>query len=316
MDNVASVAPRSEFSAEAAIGLAEQPKRLSPKWLYDAAGSALFELITELPEYYPTRTEIALLRSYANDIANLVPADGALVEFGSGASIKTRTLLDAGSHIGAYVPIDISADFLAHTATDLRRRYPALAVHPIAGDFTRPIKMPDTLDNLPKVGFFPGSTIGNLEPKAARDLLAGARVWADVRAFVLGADLVKDETVLLAAYDDAQGVTARFITNVLERLAAEPDVRIDPKQFRYRARWNAELARIDMELVAWRAHTARIGDAEISFAADEPIHISASRKYTHETLEALAEGGGWRVSSLYDGNDSLFAVAVLVPSDN
>lgn len=315
MNDMAPVAFRSEMVADAAMGLTEQPKRLAPKWLYDADGSELFEQITKLPEYYPTRTETALLRKHAVDLARLVPAGGALVELGSGASVKTRMLLDAGPHIGAYVPIDISADFLEETAADLRRRYQALAVHPVVGDFTRPIQLPDAIHSLPKVGFFPGSTIGNLECDAAKDLLAGARAWNNSEAFVLGADLVKDEATLVAAYNDTQGVTARFITNALVRLAAEPDVRMDPERFRYRASWNAELARIDMELVARNAHTACIGDIEISFAADEPIHVSASRKYTHATLAALAESGGWKINSLFGAEDNLFAVAVLVPSD-
>jgi len=315
MDNAAATAWRSEMVADAAIGLTDQPKRLSPKWLYDTVGSALFERITKLPEYYPTRTETALLRSSADDLARLVPAGGALVELGSGASVKTRILLDAGPHLGAYVPIDISANFLNETAGDLRRRYPTLAVHPIVADFTRPVQLPDATHGLPKVGFFPGSTIGNLELEAAKDLLVGVRAWNNVQAFVLGADLVKDKATLVDAYDDAQGVTARFVTNALVRLAAEPDVRIDPERFCYRASWNADLAQIDMELVARNAHTARIGDVEISFAAEEPIHVSASRKYTHTTLAALAKAGGWRIDTLYGAEDKLFTVAVLVPSD-
>ena len=315
MDDAAPIGLRSQMVADAVMGLTATPKRLSPKWLYDTAGSALFEQITKLPEYYLTRTETVLLGNRADDLAGLVPASAALVELGSGASVKTRILLDAGSHLGAYVPIDISANFLKETADDLRRSYPALKVHPVVGDFTQPVQLPDAIHDLPKVGFFSGSTIGNLQPEVGRDLLAGARAWSGVQAFVLGADLVKDEATLVAAYDDAQGVTARFITNALVRLAAEPDVRIDPKRFYYRASWDVELAQIDMELVAKTAHTGRIGETEISFAADEPIHVSASRKYTPATLAALAEAGGWRIDTLYSDEDKLFAVAVLVPSD-
>lgn len=224
-------------------------------------------------------------------------------------------LLDAGHHLGAYVPIDISADFLEETARELRLRYPALAIHPVVADFTRPVTLPREVRSLPNVAFFPGSTIGNLMPEGARGLLAGVRDWEDVWAFVLGADLIKDEATLVAAYDDAQGVTACFIANALVRLAAEPDVRIDPDAFAYRASWDAELARIDMELVARNAHTARVGGAEIAFAAGEAIHVSASRKYTLATSAALAEAGGWRIDTLHGDEDELFAVAVLVPSD-
>lgn len=313
MNRSVNLASRSEMVADAAIGLTARCKRLSPKWLYDAAGSAIFERITGLPEYYLTRTETAILRSNAVELASLVPLGGALVELGSGASVKTRILLDAGAHLGAYVPIDISADFLKETASDLRRCYPALAVHPVAADFTRPVELPTQVRGLPRVAFFPGSTIGNLVPEVARGLLAGVRAWGDIRAFVMGADLVKDEATLVAAYDDAQEVTARFIANALARLAAEPDVRIDPDAFDYRASWDADLAQIDMELVARKSHTALIGDAEVAFAAGEPIHVSASRKYTPATLAALAEAGGWRVKTLHKDVDRLFAVAVLVP---
>lgn len=315
MNDTATLTTRSEIVADASQGLSAQPKQLSPKWLYDAAGSALFERITGLREYYLTRTETAILRSRAGALADLVPRGGALVELGSGASVKTRALLDEGTHLGAYVPIDISADFLEETANDLRRRYPGLAVHPLVADFTRPVVLPTQVRNLPSIAFFPGSTIGNLVPDVARDLLAGVRAWGDVRAFVIGADLVKDEDTLVAAYDDAQGVTARFIANALVRLAAEPDVRIDPDAFDYRASWNADLARIDMELIARKSHTAHIAGTEIAFAKGEPVHVSASRKYTAATLAALAEAGGWRVETMHQDADRMFAVAVLEPCD-
>ncbi|HKL70989.1 L-histidine N(alpha)-methyltransferase, partial [Salibaculum sp.] len=310
MRDLASRASLSGIAADAAQGLAERPRRLSPKWLYDAAGSALFEQITRLPEYYPTRTETAILRRHSDALAALIPSGGALVELGSGASAKTRILLEAAPHLGAYVPIDISADFLEETAQDLRRRFLALPVYPAVADFTRSVTLPGAVRALPKTAFFPGSTIGNLEPDVARDLLTDIRAWGDVRVLVLGADLVKDAATLVAAYDDSQGVTARFTTNALVRLAAEPGVRIDPDAFTYRASWNAGLARIDMELIARKAHTARIEEAEFAFAADEPILVSASRKYTPESHAALAEAGGWQLDMQYRDDNDLFAVAV------
>ncbi|WP_417524325.1 L-histidine N(alpha)-methyltransferase [Marinovum sp.] len=298
---------------DALEGLSQRQKRLSPKWLYDQRGSALFEEITGLPEYYLTRTEAAILTEYAAELAGLVPEGGALVEFGSGASVKTRTLLDAGDHFAAYVPIDISANFLHQTAHGLRAHYPRLEIAPVVADFTAPVRLPPHLDAMAKVGFFPGSTIGNLPPEAATDLLRHARRWPGAQGFILGADLVKDEATLVAAYDDAQGVTAQFIGNILHRLNAELGADFDTGAFAYRATWNAALARIDMELVSTRAQTVSLPGARIDFAAGEAIHVSASRKYTEQTLAQLVVPAGWRVEQLLTDEDRAFAVAVLLP---
>lgn len=298
---------------DALEGLSQAQKRLSPKWLYDQRGSALFEDITELPEYYLTRTEAAILSDNAAELAGLVPEGGALVEFGSGASVKTRTLLDAGDHLAAYVPIDISADFLHQTAQGLRALYPRLEIAPVVADFTAPVRLPPHLDAMAKVGFFPGSTIGNMPPEVAKDLLRHARRWPGAQGFILGVDLVKDEATLVAAYDDAQGVTAQFIGNILHRLNAELQADFDPEGFAYRANWNAGLARIDMELVSTRAQTVSLPGARIEFAEGEAIHVSASRKYTEETLAQLVEPAGWRVGRLLTDDDRRCAVAVLLP---
>ncbi len=306
--------PSQEMLADAVAGLTAQPKRLSPKWLYDRRGSELFEEITGLPEYYPTRTETAILRDHAAALGRLVPPGGALVELGSGASVKTRLLLDAAPHLGAYVPVDISADFLHLAAADLRRRYPALDVVPVVGDFTGRVRLPAAVASLPKAGFFPGSTIGNLEPAAARDLLAHARAWPGMAGFVLGVDLVKDPVELVAAYDDAAGVTARFIGNILTRLNREAGAAFDPAAFAYEALWNAGAARIDMRLVSTRAQSVALPGARIDFAAGEPIHVSAARKYTPRSLAALAAAAGWRIDRTLTDPDTRFAVAVLAPS--
>lgn len=298
---------------DALQGLTAQAKSLNPKWLYDHRGSALFEEITGLPEYYPTRTEARILRERAKELAQLVPAGGALVELGSGASVKTRTLLDAGSHFGTYVPIDISRDFLLETADDLRSRYPDLNVAPVVADFSAPVALPDGLSQMPKVGFFPGSTIGNLTPDRAQALLSGARAWDGIDAFILGADMVKNTQELVAAYDDAQGVTARFIQNILVRLNREAEADFDMGTFDYKASWNSDLERIDMQLVSNRDQIVTLAGRKISFNADEAIHVSAARKYTPESLRTLALHAGWDVAARHTDADDRFSVAVLTP---
>ena len=298
--------------ADALDGLTSTPKSLPPKWFYDRRGSELFERITELPEYYPTRTEAAILRDHAARLGRLVPDGGALVELGSGASVKTRTLLDAGHHFGAYVPVDISEGFLLATAKGLRALYPELAIHPVVGDFTGPVDLPEAVVEMPKVGFFPGSTIGNLEPAEAVALLSRARGWPGARAFILGADLVKDEAELIAAYDDAQGVTAAFNRNLLERLNREAGTDFDLSTFRHEARWTGD--RIEMHLISTRPQRVRLEGRDIHFAAGESIHTESCRKYTARALDDLAAASGWRVEDLLTDGAARFAVAILRPT--
>ena len=299
---------------DAVAALSKTHKTLSPKWLYDDRGSALFEQITSLPEYYLTRTEADILRRNANTLAALVPDGGALVELGSGASVKTRYLLDAGTHFGTYVPIDISADFLHRTADALRLRYPDLKIAPQIGDFLAPLDLPLEISAAPKVGFFPGSTIGNLDPAAAQTLLRNARAWPAVEGFVLGVDLVKDTDELVAAYDAAAGVKADFITNILVRLNREAGANFDLDAFRYEAAWNSDAARIDMRLISSTDQTVDLPGARIAFAAEEPIHVSASRKYTLDSLTALATSAGWHLEETWTDADIRFAVAALRPA--
>ncbi|MEM9011731.1 MAG: L-histidine N(alpha)-methyltransferase [Pseudomonadota bacterium] len=301
----------SDLTAAALAGLSTMPKRLSPKWLYDEAGSALFEQITELPEYYLTRAEAEILRDNAAELAALVPEGGALVELGAGASIKTRALLDAGHQISAYVPIDISEEFLLTTAATLRQHYPAIAVEPVVADFTAAPTLPKAVRERPKVGFFPGSTIGNLAEEEAVALLTWARDWPGVQAFILGADLVKDEATLVAAYDDAAGVTAAFNLNLLTRLNREAGADFDPGAFVHEARWMGD--RIEMHLVASSAQTVTLAGQRIPFAAGESIHTESCRKYTDATLAALARAAGWRVETTLTDGAQRFAVAILRP---
>lgn len=301
----------TSLARDTLAGLKQPNKSLSPKYLYDQRGSELFEKITTLPEYYPTRTETAILQEYADQLAELVPQGGALVEYGSGASTKTRLLLDAGRHFGAYVPIDISADFLRDTAKGLKKRYPELDIKPVIGDFTQAIPLPDSTVKLSKVAFFPGSTIGNIPRQTAVDLLSNARRWPNIQSFILGVDLVKDPTELVAAYDDAQGITAAFIRNMLVRLNRDLDANFDLGAFRYSATWHAKTSRISMDLISTKEQTVEICGASISFAKDEPIHISAARKFTPETLAALASEAGWNLDTLLTDSAQRFAVAVL-----
>ncbi|MEQ3624226.1 MAG: L-histidine N(alpha)-methyltransferase [Celeribacter sp.] len=301
------------FTRSLLDGLTATPKTAEAKWFYDAEGSALFERITELPEYYPTRTEIGILRDRLADIAMHVPDGAALIELGSGASVKTRVLLDGLDRLAAYVPIDISAEFLAQTARGLRRDYPALTIHPVTGDFMAELSLPDALEGQPKIGFFPGSTIGNLDRDAAVALLAQARRWPEVAGFVLGADLVKAPDVLRAAYDDAQGVTAAFNRNLLHRANREAGADFDPDTFAHEARWNEAEARVEMHLVSRTEQQVRVAGRQVSFAPGETIHTENSRKYTAESLSDMAQAAGWQVAELLTDARDYFAVAVLKP---
>lgn len=301
------------FFEDALWGLTQPAKTLSGKWLYDQRGSELFERVTQAPEYYLTRTEAAILRAHARDLAGLVPAGGALVELGSGASVKTRTLLDAGGHFGAYVPMDISASFLRQTADALRGAYPDLSISPVIGDFTGPVDLPEAVSAMPKVGFFPGTTVGNLEPALAVEVLAHARAWPGVEGFILGADLVKCPTELVAAYDDAGGANADFVGNMLVRMNRDLGAGFDTDAFRHEALWNEDASRVEMRLISTTAQIADLCGTPIGFATGEPIHIAASRKYTPASLASLVTLAGWRVQELVTDPAQRFAVAVLIP---
>lgn len=299
---------------DAKAGLSAFPKRMNPKWFYDHVGSELFEQITDLPEYYPTRTEISILQTQGSKLSRYVDNQAILVELGSGASVKTRILLDKFDHLGGYVPIDISASFLNETASKLSADYPHLPMFPVVGDFLSDISLPYELISSPKVGFFPGSTIGNLETSEAISLLKRAREWNNVSAFILGADLVKDPDILVRAYDDAAGITAKFNLNLLSRLNHECGALFDLSSFGHEARWNADLSRIEMHLVSSIDQKVQLGNVELSFISGESIHTESSHKYTKESIDELARQSGWKVSELLTDEDELFAVAVLQPA--
>lgn len=298
-----------EFRQDVRTGLSGIPKSLPPKWLYDARGSGLFEQITTLPEYYLNRTETSLLRQHAQLLIEAIPEGGTLVELGSGASTKTQLLLDAGRHIGTYVPIDISESSLRASADRLTSAYPDLVVSPIAGDFTKPGALIGPSD--PSICFFPGSTIGNLEPDIARSLLQTVRSWPGIRGFIVGVDLVKGSQTLIDAYDDPKGVTAAFIGNVLVRANTELGTNFDTSRFAYRATWNDDLHQIDMWLGSVRKQEVLMGEERFGFDEGERIHVSESRKFTENSLTRLASQAGWGVDNFLVDPQQRFAVAVL-----
>lgn len=306
----------AEFASDVRNGLAAKPKQLSPKYFYDAAGSELFEAICRTPEYYPTRTETKLLGDIAPELAGLIPANAVLIEFGSGASDKTRLLLDAALQISTYVPIDISSDALAQAAERLHARYPELSVMPLEGDFTTALTLPKTVRDMPKVGFFPGSTIGNFTPEEAVRFLRGARrMLGEGSTLIVGADVVKDEATLLAAYDDAEGVTARFNQNLLVRINRELDGDFDLAQFEHEARWNAQAQRMEMHLVSRIDQIVNAAGQSFAFKAGESLHTENSHKFTPASFAALAGQAGWRINQQWISNTPQFAVFCLTQGE-
>jgi len=302
----------TEFATDVVAGLTATPKRLSPKYFYDSAGSALFEQITELPEYYPTRREIGILEEHADDIAALIPPGAALVEFGSGSSTKTRKVLSTAASLAAYVPVDISAQFLQQQAAELRREYPKLAVLPVAADFTKPFELPDAVRIMPRVGFFPGSTIGNFEPhEAAAFLRHAGRILGRGATFIVGVDLVKDTQVLQKAYCDSQGVTAKFNLNLLARINRELGAKFNLDCFEHHAFFNRERSRIEMHLASLKRQRIKVCGECIDFRAGETIHTENSYKYSVASFSALARGAGWTPTAVWTDPDNYFSVHTL-----
>ena len=301
-----------EFRAEVIEGLSAARKRLSPKWFYDARGSALFEQICRLPEYYLTRQENDLLARIAPEIVAGIPEGTTLVEFGSGASLKTRRLLDASPAIAAYAPIDLSQTALTAAARSIALDYPDLTVHPIVADFTEIADLPSTLGEGPLVGFFPGSTIGNFAPDEAVALMARARrLLGDQAVFIVGVDQAKDSETLGAAYNDPAGVTAAFNLNLLARINRELGGDFDLDAFAHRAVWNAMEGRIEMHLEALRTHRAQAAGVGFTFVKGETIHTENSYKFTPARFAALAAQAGWRVARRWESPAPEFAVYLL-----
>lgn len=296
----------SAFARDVRTGLAQAQKVIPARWLYDRRGSEIFEAITDCPEYYPTRTEVALLKDFAPEVGRLVGPGRAVVEFGSGSSAKTPLLLRA-IEPAAYVPVDISGAFLRASAASLAADFPGLAVLPVEADFTRRFALPPL--EAPLMGFFPGSTIGNLTPGPAVDLLRG---WGSLLGagswLLIGFDLAKDVDVLLAAYDDADGVTAAFNLNLLARVNRDLAGTVSLQDFVHRARWNAAASRIEMHLEAVRDTAFDAAGQHFVMRCGETIHTENSHKWTLEAVRLMGRAAGWTpVASLEDarGADSL-----------
>jgi dimethylhistidine N-methyltransferase len=302
----------STFAADVLAGLGASPKRLPAKYFYDQAGSQLFEQITALPEYYPTRTELRILQTSADAMAALMPTGAGLVEFGSGPTVKARILLRAAPTLTAYVPVDISAEFLDAEASRLRQDFPRLAVLPIAADFTKPFDLPGALEGRPRVGFFPGSTVGNFEPlEAAAFLHNAAHILGPDATMIVGVDLIKDKKVLYEAYNDAAGVTAKFNLNLLTRINRELDGDFDLSAFEHHAIYNGELHRIEMHLASRKAQRVRVRGRAFAFRAGETIHTENSYKYTVDGFAVLARGAGWASRAVWTDERQYFSVHAL-----
>jgi len=296
------------FRADVLAGLERRPRAIPARWFYDRRGSELFEAITDLPEYYPSRTEIGILDHIAPAVRDLVGEGRAVVEFGSGSSTKTPILLGAVAP-SAYVPIDISGDFLRDSSRTLSAQFPHLLVLPFEADFMRLLTLPRAIEAAPKLGFFPGSTIGNMTPLMAIDLLRAMRASLGEGAMLLiGMDRVKGADVLVPAYDDAAGVTAAFNMNLLDQINRELAGTIPLDAFRHVARWNDDRARIEMHLEATRDADFTVDGRPFSIAAGETIHTENSHKYGPREARILLRGGGWTPVAEWTDPDGLFAV--------
>jgi L-histidine Nalpha-methyltransferase len=302
--------PDPAFRADVLAGLAAPIPAIPARWLYDRRGSELFDEITRLPSYYPTRTETALLRQIMPDLVRRVPRGAAVIEFGAGSAAKTPILLEAIAP-AVYVPVDISGDYLREGAAALEVRLPGLEVIPLVADFTVPVALPRQVQSLPKLGFFPGSTIGNFVPQSAVDLLRNFRRQLGTGSWLLiGMDRVKPAERLIAAYQDPEGVTARFNLNLLERINRELDATIPLEAFRHEARWNAMLARIEMHLVAQRDIRFTVAGQSFSLRRGASIHTENSHKYEAQAARVLLLAGGWTPSVEWTDPDGDFCIVL------
>ena len=281
------------FRADVLKGLSEPQKAVPARWFYDEAGSRLFEDITRLPEYYPTRAETEILADRASEFRELIGPGRAVVEFGSGSSLKTPLLL-AAIEPAAYVPLDISGAFLRASAAALAAKFRHVPVYPVEADFMREVALPEAVSALPKLGFFPGSTIGNMVPRTATDLLRTMRATlGEGSRLLIGMDLVKDPSVLEAAYDDAAGVTAAFNLNLAHRINRELEGTIPVADLRHVARWNDDFARIEMHLAAERDIAFTVAGHRFAMRAGETIHTENSHKFSRRSANLLLLAGGW-----------------------
>ena len=281
------------FRDDVLAGLSAPIPAIPARWLYDRRGSELFDEITRLPSYYPTRTETAIFHSIMDEVAARVPKGAAVVEFGAGSQTKTPILLEAIAP-AAYVPVDISGDYLEQSARELQERFPSIEVIPVVADFARPFSLPAKIAQFPKLGFFPGSTIGNFVPWSASDLLRQFRALLGPGSqLLIGMDRVKPVERLIAAYDDPEGVTAQFTLNLLTRINRELDGNVPVDAFRHEARWNDILSRIEIHLVAERDVAFTVAGRSFAFAKGSSIHVENSHKYGPRGGRVLLLAGGW-----------------------
>nr|WP_298897376.1 L-histidine N(alpha)-methyltransferase [uncultured Altererythrobacter sp.] len=298
------------FRQDVLAGLKQVPKAIPARWLYDDAGSQLFEDITQLPEYYPTRAETDILNTRGAEFAELIGPGRAVVEFGSGSSVKTPLLLSAIAP-AAYVPLDISGDFLRASSAELAAKFPGLPVHPVEADFMRKVALPDAVSDMPKLGFFPGSTIGNMVARTAVDLLRTMReTLGEGSKLLIGMDLIKDPNVLIAAYDDAAGVTAEFNYNLIRRINRELDGDIPLEALRHEARWNDAFARIEMHLVAQRDISFSVSGQPFALAQGETLHTENSHKFSRRTGNTLLLAGGWTPTNRWLDSKGRFSLVL------
>lgn len=302
----------SDFATDVIAGLSEEQKTIPCKYLYDQRGSQLFDAICETPEYYPTRTEIALLEEHAEEISDLMGAGAHLIEFGSGSSIKVRIILDAAPALASYVPVDISRDHLMHAASLVSKDYPNLNVLPVAADFTRPFSLPESINTGRKIGFFPGSTIGNFATdEAAAFLSNAARLVKLGGGLLIGADLIKDPKILNAAYNDKGGVTSKFSLNLLRRINREIGGNFDAARFRHQAQYNPNTERVEIFIESRDEQTVRVNGSTFEFGAGERIHTEYSHKYNVDGFQDLARKAGFAPRKVWVDAENLFSVHYL-----
>lgn len=300
-----------DIADEVLAGLSAAPKFISPKYFYDELGSALFERITQLDEYYITRTEMALFDQHLAAVADHLGEEVCLIEYGSGSSLKIRKVLEAITPM-AYVPVDISLDHLLHNAQGLHADYPTLHVYPVCADITQPFELPEEVQSLNKVGFFPGSSIGNFDPHAAVDFLANVRACVGGGGYLLaGVDRKKSKSILEQAYNDDQGVTAAFNLNVLAHLNAVLNADFALDQFRHVARYNAAEGCIQMFLQSVSNQSVRVAGQTVTFNQGELIHTENSYKYSEAEFIELAGRAGFSPVEVWSDSQAWFSLYLL-----
>ena len=303
--------PPTALLDEVVEGLTEEPKRIAPKFFYDERGSRLFEAITRLPEYYLTRTEMGLFDGCLPDVHDRFGEGGCLVEYGAGSTVKIRRLLEE-LRPKAYLPVDISRHQLEQSAQALHADYPHLSVYPLCADMTAPFELPEVVAGLDKLGFYPGSSIGNFEPDDAHAFLrqVAATLGVDGR-LLIGVDRKKDVGVLEAAYNDTAGVTAEFNLNILHHLNSALATEIDPAGFRHRAHYNPELGCVQMFLECLKNQSSRVDGRIVEFTQGELVHTENSYKYGYQQFTSLAEGGGFKVEASWSDPKDYFTLFLL-----